>query len=252
MAQRTRQSPPIGVRELTRRTRELRRRIGAQLRAIREDASLTIAEVARAAGIDRAHLHRIEEGAARASLEVLAAVGAVLGADLSTRFYPGTAPRIHDRFQAPIVEALLRMVDSSWSSSPEVPVGNPTRGFIDLVFRRPDATVATEVQSELKRVEQVLRWSAEKATALGDASNAGTVSRLLVIRSTVETRAVARSFEATFAAAYPAPSSAAFDALTRPNQRWPGSAIIWASVHNGEAEILRFPPRGVRLGRQRE
>jgi len=91
------------------------------------------------------------------SLEVLTAIGAVLGCDLSVRYFPGSGPRIRDRFQAPIVEALIGILDQSWVPQPEVPVMRPVRGVIDLVIRREIEVVACEVQSELRRLEQVLR-----------------------------------------------------------------------------------------------
>jgi transcriptional regulator with XRE-family HTH domain len=239
----------VGVRELARRERELKRVIGHQLMTIREDAGLTRAEVARAAGIDRAHYSRIERGETGASLEVLTAIGAVLGCDLSVRYFPGSGPRIRDRFQAPIIEALIGILDQSWVPQPEVPVMRPVRGVIDLVLRREIEVVACEVQSELRRLEQVLRWSAEKAAALERAAEEPPASRLLVVRSTTATREIARRFEATLRAACPAMSIDAFRALSTPAEAWPGPAILWARLEGGRAEILERPPRGVRIGR---
>jgi transcriptional regulator with XRE-family HTH domain len=238
----------VGVRELARRERELRRAIGHQLMMIREESGLTRAEVARAAGIDRAHRSRIETGETGASLDVLTAIGAVLGCDLSVRYFPGSGPRIRDRLQAPIIEALIRVLDPSWVPQPEVPVLRPVRGVIDLVLRRDVEVVASEVQSELRRLEQVVRWSAEKAAAL-DAPGEHPTSRLLVVRSTTQTREIGRRFEATLRAAYPATSIDAFRALSKPAEAWPGAAILWARLERGRAEILERPPRGVRIGR---
>src|SRR3990172_508260 len=249
MAGRSRSTVPVGIRELARRERELRRVIGNQVRTMREDAGLTRADVARAAGIDRAHYSRIETGETGASLEVLMAIGAALGADLSVRYFPSSGPRIHDRFQAPIVEALLRALHLRWMGQPEVQVRRPVHGVIDLVIRGADDVIACEVQSELRRLEQLIRWSSEKAAALGDGSPPGTASRLLVIRSPTETPEIARQFAATLGAAYPARTSDAFDALTGADRPWPGPAILWARVDAGRGEILRLPPRGVRVGR---
>jgi transcriptional regulator with XRE-family HTH domain len=248
MVRRVRSAQVVGVRELARRERELRRAIGHQLLTIREDGGLTRAEVARAAGIDRAHYSRIEVGERGASLDVLTAVGAVLGCDLSVRYFPGSGPRIRDRFQAPIVEALIGILDQSWVPQPEVPVHRPVRGVIDLVLRRTIEVIACEIQSELRRLEQVIRWSGEKAAALGLAEE-HPASRLLLVRSTAQTREVARRFEATLGAAFPTPSIDAFRALTQPAEAWPGPAILWARLEGGRAEILEGPPRGVRIGR---
>lgn len=248
MAHRVRAVQVVGTRELTRRERELRRAIGHQLLTIREDGGLTRAEVARAAGIDRAHYSRIETGETGASLGILMAIGSVLGCDLGVRYFPGLGPRIRDRFQAPIVEALLGILDPSWVPQPEVPVLRPVRGVIDLVLRRTIEVIACEIQSELRRLEQVIRWSGEKAAAL-DLAEEHPASRLLVVRSTVRTREIARRFEATLGAAFPTPSIDAFRALTEPAEAWPGAAILWARLEAGRAEILERPPRGVRIGR---
>ena len=68
-----------------------------------------VAEVlAAAARISRSHLCAIELGDAAASAEVFVAIADALGADLSIRMHPGSGPRIRDRHQAPIVEALVR------------------------------------------------------------------------------------------------------------------------------------------------
>lgn len=67
------------LEEAKRRHVELRRAIVADLRTLREDSGVTLSAVARAAGIDRAHLHRIELGQRGASLEVLVAVSTALG-----------------------------------------------------------------------------------------------------------------------------------------------------------------------------
>lgn len=249
MSPRSASVPAIGPRELARRERELRIRIGGQVHDLREDLGLTRADLARAAGLDRAHIVRIELGSVSASQGALVGIAAALGADLGVRLFPGTGPAIRDRFQAPIVEAMVRAIDRSWEVRPEVPVGKPRRGVIDLVLARGRVVIACEVQSELRRLEEVLRRAAEKEGALAAEVLQDGTSRLLVIRSTVATREIARRFEATLAAAYPARSADAYDALTRADRAWPGPAILWARLEKGRAEILRLPPRGVALGR---
>ena len=217
-----------------------------------------MAQVAALAGIDRAHLSRIESGSANPSIEALTAVGIVLGADLSVRFFATAGPRIHDRFQASIVEALVGVLDARWRVALEVPVSEPSRGVIDLVIRDRSGSVivACEVASEIRRLEQQLRWATEKATGLGlqlqrDALGNATpaVSRLLVLRSTVSTREIARRFEVSLAAAYPARTHDAYEALTTPNAPWPGPAIVWAHLRGASVRLLRIPPPRVRLGR---
>ena len=100
-----RDTPPARRQAARHRAPPIRRRA---LRRLREDAGLTRVAVASAAGIDPSYMTRIEERRREAGYEVLATVGAVLGADLSVRLFPNTGPTIHDRTQAPMGEALLR------------------------------------------------------------------------------------------------------------------------------------------------
>jgi transcriptional regulator with XRE-family HTH domain len=238
---------------------ELRVRIGAELRRARVDAGLSIRAVAHAAKIDPSHLALIERGEREASLAVLIAIGRVLGLDLSVRLFPTTGPRIHDRIQAAIVEALLREAHAAWRRLVEVPVWRPARGVIDAVFARPGSViVATEVHSELRRLEELLRWGEQKAESLPSAEAwtmlAGgrasvSVSRLLVLRSTRANREAARAYETTLRAAFPALMADAVQSLRDPSSPWPGSTLLWARLEGGAAQILERPPRGVALGR---
>ena len=145
-----------------------------------------------------------------------------LGADLSIRLYPNTGPSIRDRHQAGILEALLTSKHPRWHAYPEVGVRRPSRGWIDAALHDPRerTLVATEIQSELRRLEQLIRWSGEKAAslpswdrwpALGEEPE---VSQLLVVRDTRATRAVAREFGRVLRAAFPAHPDDALAALT--------------------------------------
>ena len=240
----------VGPRERSRRSRALRRRLGEQIVELREEAHVSQAALAGCARIDPAHLLRIERGTTNASLEVLTAIAACLGSDLSLRMFPTSGPRLHDRFQAPMVEALLRSLGPDWSARPEVAVPS-ARGVIDLVLRRSAdrLVIACECHSEIRRLDLALRRLSEKANGLHlQLDDEPEVSRLLLLRSTVATRALARAYESTFAAAFPARCERAVAAL-RGVTPWPGPAIVWARVEGGKAEILGTPPRGVRVGR---
>ena len=239
-----------GARDRARQVRELRVRIGRQIADLRIDAGVTVADLAKCAGIDPAHQWRIEAGQANASIEVLIAISACLGAELGVRLFPIAGPRLHDRFQAPMIEALVRHVGPEWRTEPEVVV--PTaRGVADLVLRRARDRLAIvcECHSELRRLELVVRRAAEKTNAVSaQAEAAANVSTLLLIRSTTATRTVVETYSSTLAAAFPARSADAVEALAG-NAAWPGAAIVWARVEQGHAVILDRPPRGVRLGR---
>lgn len=244
--------------ETDRRMRRLRMRVGEDIRRLRLDAGLTLTELGGVTGIDRSHLARIEAGVASPSLDALVAIGVALGADLSLRYFAGEGPRLVDRFQAPMVECFLRRLDPRWSVRLEVPVLTPARGVVDaaLLDRVSPTAVATEFQAELRRIEQQLRWNAEKAEGLADrlaedrsAGGAPVVSRLLVLRSTSSTREIARRYETMLRTAYPAKARDVIEALTTPSCPWPGPGIAWMRVEGGVATLLDRPPRGVRLGR---
>jgi transcriptional regulator with XRE-family HTH domain len=240
----------VGARVRARQLRDLRGRIGRQITEFRTDAGATIADLARCADIDPAHLWRIEAGTANASLETLVAIADCLGSDLGVRMFPAAGPRIHDRFQAPMLEALVRRLGTEWHGQPELPVPS-VRGVIDLVLRRArdHLTIVCECHSELRRLELVLRRAAEKTDAVrAQADVASSVSTLLLIRSTTATRAIVNAYASTIAAPFPARSRDAIEALTGA-AGWPGAAIVWARFERGRAVILDQPPRPVRVGR---
>jgi transcriptional regulator with XRE-family HTH domain len=241
------------MRSIQRRAAEVRRALGMEIRTIREDAGIPQIRLAEAAKISRAHLCAIEAGKAEASTEVLAAIADVLGASLSVRLYPGTGPRIRDHIQAAILEALLRELHPRWKRFVEVPVYRPVRGVIDLVLHDPQAPVlvAVEIQSELRRLEQLIRWSNQKRDALPSAdiwqfataaANAPPVSALLVVRSTRATRAVANDHQEQLRALYPVAAADIYTALTT-DAPWPGPGLLWATVEGGRARLMTRAPR---------
>lgn len=189
---------------------------------------------------------------------MLTAIGVALGADLGVRFFAGSGPRLVDRFQAAMIEVLLTSLHPRWKVDLEVSVTTPARGVIDLVLtdQTNASTVAVEAQSELRRLEQQIRWSTEKAAglaarlaAMDQGQSLVKVSRLLVLRSTVSTREIARQYGATLATAYPARTRDVVLALTTPTAPWPGSGIVWIHLDGSERSLMPFPPPRVQLGR---
>ena len=178
----------INERLLRQRHRERLRALGAALRQMREDAGRSQATIARAAGVSTGHLCEIEAGDAEPSLLVLERIGMALGADLGVRYFANTGPRIRDHLQVATGEALLHELHRRWRATPEVPVYRPVHGVIDLVLEQVEGstTVATEIHSQVRRVEQQIRWQVQKADALGlQPDQAGrSVSRLLMLRNT--------------------------------------------------------------------
>lgn len=149
-------------------------------------------------------------------------------------------------------EALLRELHPAWRATPEVPVYRPVHGVIDLVLeeRTGRTTVATELHSQVRRVEQQIRWQVQKtdALALQPDQQGRSVSRLLLLRNTQATRDVVRAAGGSFAAAYPARTADAVASL-RDGAPWPGAAIARMRLDGGDAHLLDRPPRGVAVGR---
>lgn len=242
-------------RQVQAHLRRLERKLGEDLERLRIDAATSTAEVARVAGIDRTFYGRVESGTTHASLETLVAVATAMGADVSIRLYAGRGPRLTDRHSARMIEAVLRELAAVWQRHLEVRVVRPVRGFIDAVLERRDEPlfVVGEFESALPRLEQQIRWAAEKAAAMASSELVGPgpvppVSRLLVLRSTEMTRALARTFEMTLRTAYPAKTREAVESL-RTGSPWPGDAIVWVRIEGDRVELLDGPPRGVNVGR---
>jgi len=222
--------------DAVKRLAAIRRQMADDIVRMRQDTGASQRQVATACGISQGYLSRVEEHKAEPTLDIYARIAAALGADLACRLYPNTGSSIRDRHQSAIAVALLRLVHARWDPWPEVGVRRPARGWIDLVFH--DAAerlvVATEIESELRRLEQLLRWSQEKAASLSSAGvwpyrdgEAPVISRLLVVRATRHNREVVREFGALIAAAYPGSPDAALAALTGTGP-WPGAAMLWA------------------------
>lgn len=216
----------IGRRAHLRTVRELKTRIGRQVSELRLDAGVSIADLARCADVDPSHVWRIEAGSANASLDVLVALASCLGSDLGLRFFATAAPRLRDRFQAPMIEALIRHLGPAWRTRPEVPIP-AVRGVVDLVLNRAldHLTIVCECHSELRRLELALRRANEKAEAVQRLEGAQTASTILLLRSTEQTRRVVRAYEATFRAAFPGRLDDALSAL-QGDAAWPGSTLL--------------------------
>lgn len=107
------------------------------------------------AGLHPSHIARIEADQVQASIESLTAISVALGADLSLRFYAGAGPRIHDRFQATMIEALLPVRHPRWTPGVEVAIARPGRGVADMLL--DDAMSPLTVVGEVHRSSDASR-----------------------------------------------------------------------------------------------
>jgi transcriptional regulator with XRE-family HTH domain len=237
------------------------------MRQAREDAAISLSRLAREAGVSKGYLHALEGGQEHPSLETLTKLAAALGSRINVRLEPGIGPLIRDHIQAAMVQGLIQALHPRWKRFLEVAVHRPVRGVIDLVLHDPDEPmlIASEAQSELRRLEQQVRWSRAKADALAEGGatelaelfasterneggNVPPVSRLLLLRSTRATHEVVATYADLLAAAFPARHADALAALTG-TAAWPGPALARMIVAKGIGSLRDAPPRGVRLGR---
>lgn len=234
--------------EADRRAATLRRTVAEDMRRLREDAGLNRVAVAREAGVHPSVLSRMEAGLLAPSFETYARICAALGAELSMRVYPQSGPAIRDRHQVRMAAVLLGRLSARWQVSPEVAVRRPVRGWVDLALHdeRARTLVAGELESGLQRIEQLLRWSAEKAAALPSSAQwsrwardgpGPAISRLLVVRWTRANRDAAEAARRLLREAYPADPRDAIDALTG-DATWPGPAFLWLRTDPGNPGLM--------------
>jgi transcriptional regulator with XRE-family HTH domain len=227
------------------RAQVLRSDLAEQLRRFMADAGVSTRALAAASGLSHSYVVRILTGTASPTPRTYACLGAVLGADFSMKFFPNTGATIHDRHQAPMLEHLLDVAHPRWQAFTEVAVRRPSRGWIDLVLNEPRERVllASELQSELRRLEQLVRWHAEKAASLpswtrfDQLEDEPSIARLLVVRRTRATRRVAAEFGRQLRVAYPAHPDDAVAALAGTSP-WPGDALVWMAVERGAARVV--------------
>jgi transcriptional regulator with XRE-family HTH domain len=202
--------------------RQLRRaaiRFGEEFRLIRFRTGVSQATVARAIGVDRATICRMEAGRPTVADRTRARAAAVLGADFRLGMYPDAAPLIHDAAHARLVEALLRLRHSSWHARVEAPVPGPGR-------RSTDLRLVAAARRSCSRSRPTSTRSRRSS------ASAGTRDR----RSQPTSRRVLR-LPTRRPRGFPASTADIRCALTSADVPWPGDGILWlgggVQPHNG-------------------
>jgi transcriptional regulator with XRE-family HTH domain len=231
--------------------RQLRRtaaRFGEESRLLRLRAGVSQAAVARAIGVDRATICRMEAGDPAVAVRIRARAAAVLGADLGLGIYPAAAPLIHDAAHARLVEALLRLRHPSWRARVEAPVPGPGRRSTDLRLDRGTTTILFEVETRVHALEAIIREGEAKRSAVAadtaDAAQAATgrvIHVTLVLPPTRHHRTLVNAHPGTIKAAFPASTADVRRALTSPDTPWPGDGILWlgAGVRPAQRPVPR-------------
>jgi len=213
--------------------RQLRRtatRFGEESRLIRLRTGVSQAAVARAIGVDRATICRMEAGDPTVADRIRARAAAVLGADFRLGLYPDAAPLIHDAAHARLVEALLRLRHPSWRAKVEAPVPGTGRRSTDLRLDRGDATILFEVETHVHALEAIIREGEDKRSAVAVAADAAAERRvhvILVLPPTRHHRTLVAAHPGTIKSAFPASTADIRRALTSADVPWPGDGLLW-------------------------
>jgi transcriptional regulator with XRE-family HTH domain len=152
-----------------RRSAEQLAALARELREARISAGRTQADVAAAARISTSELSRIELGqTAGVQLETVAAVGAVIGLDVSLRVYPG-GHVLRDGPQLRLLRALRRELGDGWSWRYEVPVAAGDQRAWDLVgrCRATGVVIVVEAETRIRDTQLLLRRVVSKRAAAG-------------------------------------------------------------------------------------
>jgi transcriptional regulator with XRE-family HTH domain len=210
-----------------RRLRQTARRFGDEFRLLRLRSGITQAAVARAIGVDRATICRLEAGRPSVSNEVRARAAVVLGADLSLGLFPVASPLLHDAAHARLVEAVLRLRHPTWKVVVEAPVPGGGRRSTDVRLDRGRDVVLVEVETRVHVLEALIREGNDKRQLVAGALPGRRVHAVLVMPPTGHHRGLVRTHSTTIGTAYPFSSPELRRALAEPSIDWPGDGILW-------------------------
>lgn len=203
-------------------------RFGDEFREQRLRIGATQAAVARAIGVDRSVMARMEGGDPAVSNTIRARGCAVLGADFRLALYPERTPLIFDAAHARIVERLLATRHSRWRPTVEMPVPGPGRRSVDVGLASGLDVVLLEIESRARRLEQLVReLHAKREAAQATARSGVRVHVVLVLPPTRHHQALVRALPTTIRTAFPVPSPVLRRALESATERWPGDGILW-------------------------
>jgi transcriptional regulator with XRE-family HTH domain len=205
-----------------RRGDDLTRRLGLELRDARVGHGLSQDKVARAAGVPRATISRIENGRApNVPIRLAAALAALVGLDLAVSTYPGGRP-IRDVAQVRLMARLTERIGGDWRWSFEVPLPVPgdQRAWDAVVTRRASRErFGLEAVTRIHDLQALLRRISLKARD-------GGLERVVLL--VADTRTNRRSVEEgtiVLGKAFPSGTRAALMALSR-GELPPGDALI--------------------------
>ncbi len=214
--------------------RELKRALGRDLTRIRLDAGASHGTIAALAGIDRSHYSHIEAGTANPTLETLAAIAVALGGgylrsglsrDGSSLDRPASGPHGRDSPSGALGGLAAACRGARLPTRPRCDRRGPRSDDQMACWSRPRRILSSVDSSN--RSDGRPPKPPRLDPRIGRIGPMPDLSRLLILRSTASTREIARMFESTLRAAYPARTADAVDhsdpGPPGPERRSPGS-----------------------------
>ena len=136
---------------------------GTEIRTARQDRNLSLREIGRAVGLSASQVSRIERGLIRrVSVRDLYRLGAVVGLEMSVRFYPGGQP-IRDAAHLALLGDLRAKLPRSlgWTAEAPLPSVGDRRAW-DAVVRGPGWHYGVEAETAPRDVQGLIRRLALK------------------------------------------------------------------------------------------
>ncbi len=184
--------------------------------------------MARAVGVARSVICRIEHGDRDVSPRIRSRAAAVLGAEFRLSIYAEAAPLIHDAAHANLVEAVLALGHPRWRATVESPVPGPGRRSTDIRFDHRLDAVLVEVESRVRSFEAIIRECADKRAAVAQVLGPDhRVHVALVLPPTRHHKALIAAHPRIVATAFPVSHANLELALSDPVAPWPGDGILW-------------------------
>ena len=204
------------------------RRFGDALAEQRLRLGLTKSAIARAAGVSRTLVWRAERGDPGVPQLARARCARAVGGTARLAFYADATPLIYDAASMRMVERITRDAEPAWDVSLEAPVPGPGHRSVDVRLDGRHDVVLIEVESHVRRWEEILRELAGKRLAFAEAGEPRTVHVVLAVPPTRHHRELVRALPSSIAASLPVAPAEASRALAL-GGRWPGDGLLWVA-----------------------
>lgn len=194
--------------------------LGSELRDGRVSAGHSLERLGGVVGRSRAHLARIERGESRGvTVRDLARIAAVVGLDMSVRFYP-SGPPLRDAGHTTLLEALRSTLSPTLRSRLEVPLpGAGDRRAFDAGIAGAGDPIVVEAETRIRDLQALHRRIGLKCR------DGGMTRVILLVKRSATNREILGTADASFWSAYPIPAVRALRAL-REGRDPRGSAVI--------------------------